>query len=162
MEDETLTIDETAEVPETVNESPEPETVESLRAKLAEALAQIAAKTDKPIKTAKVKDGIPANQKPRTPKAGREYVLLTKEMSMIGKVPQQQADLAKLIASCFDVGSKIPESLLFATIEEKSVDYPSLANAKQDPTYVFTYYRGLSNKDQKHAGFIARGFLVHN
>jgi hypothetical protein len=41
---------------------------------------------------------------------------------------------------------------------EKSAEYNSLLDSKQDPTYLFRYYRGLKNNG-KHAGFVARNFL---
>jgi len=98
------------------------------------------------------------NQKPGKANASRKYVLLDKELKSWGKVPQQQADIAKLLGANMEVGKEYTESEVFDMLMEKSAEYNSLLSSKQDPTYLFRYYRGLKN-DGKHAGFIARGFL---
>jgi len=103
-------------------------------------------------------DGMKKNQRPGKANAGRKYILLSKELKSWGKVPQQQADIAKLLSKNMEVGKEYAESEVFDMLMEKSAEYNSLLGSKQDPTYLFRYYRGLKN-DQKHAGFIARGFL---
>lgn len=103
-------------------------------------------------------DGVKKNQKPGKANASRKYVLLDKELKSWGKVPQQQADIAAIMSESMDVGSEWTEEELFDLIVTGAKDYASLRNSKQDPTYLFRYYRGLKN-DGKRAGFIARGFL---
>jgi hypothetical protein len=98
------------------------------------------------------------NQKPGKANASRKYVLLDKELKSWGKVPQQQADIAKLLGVNMEVGKEYTEAEVFDMLMEKSAEYNSLLSSKQDPTYLFRWYRGLKN-DGKHAGFIARGFL---
>jgi hypothetical protein len=103
-------------------------------------------------------DGVKKNQKPGKANASRKYVLLDKELKSWGKVPQQQADLAAIMAESMDVGSEWTEEELFDLVATSAKEYASLRNSKQDPTYLFRYYRGLKN-DGKHAGFVARNFL---
>ena len=103
-------------------------------------------------------DGVKKNQKPGKANASRKYVLLDKELKSWGKVPQQQADLAAIMAESMEVGSEWTEEELFDLVATSAKEYASLHNSKQDPTYLFRYYRGLKN-DGVHAGFIARGFL---
>ena len=103
-------------------------------------------------------DGVKKNQKPGKANASRKYVLLDKELKSWGKVPQQQADIAAIMSESMDVGSEWTEEELFDLITTSAKEYASLRNSKQDPTYLFRYYRGLKN-DGKHAGFIARNFL---
>lgn len=109
--------------------------------------------------TEATKEGnVKKNQKPGKANASRKYVLLDKELKSWGKVPQQQADIAKLLGSNMEVGKEYSEAEVFDMLMEKCADYTSLVNSVQDPTYLFRYYRGLKN-DGKHAGFIARNFL---
>ena len=103
-------------------------------------------------------DGVKKNQKPGKANASRKYVLLDKELKSWGKVPQQQADIAKLLGVNMEVGKEYTEAEVFDMLMEKSAEYNSLLGSKQDPTYLFRYYRGLKN-DGKHAGLIARNFL---
>ena len=77
---------------------------------------------------------------------------------MFGKVPQQQQDLAKILSNNMVLDVEYTEGQVFDMLMEHAAEYPSIANSKQDPTYLFRYYRGLKN-DGKHAGFIARDFL---
>jgi hypothetical protein len=105
-----------------------------------------------------VNDGVKKNQKPGKANASRKYVLLDKELKSWGKVPQQQADIAKLLGVNMEVGKEYTEAEVFDMLMEKSAEYNSLLGSKQDPTYLFRYYRGLKN-DGKHAGLIARNFL---
>lgn len=112
----------------------------------------------KALKSTSPVTGEKKNQKPGKPTAGRKYVLLSKKMADWGKVPQQQRDLADIISKKLDVDEEISEVELFAHISTEYVNYPSLANSTQDPTYLFRYYRGLKN-DQKHAGFVGREFI---
>ena len=103
-------------------------------------------------------EGVKKNQKPGKANASRKYVLLDKELKSWGKVPQQQADIAKLLGVNMEVGKEYTEAEVFDMLMEKSAEYNSLLGSKQDPTYLFRYYRGLKN-DGKHAGLIARNFL---
>ena len=103
-------------------------------------------------------DGVKKNQKPGKANASRKYVLLDKELKSWGKVPQQQADIAKLLGVNMEVGSEWTEEELFDLVATGAKEYASLRNSTQDPTYLFRYYRGLKN-DGKYAGFIARNFL---
>ena len=98
------------------------------------------------------------NQKPGKANASRKYVLLDKELKSWGKVPQQQADIARLLGTNMEIGREYTEAEVFDMLMEKSAEYNSLLGSKQDPTYLFRYYRGLKN-DGKHAGLIARNFL---
>jgi hypothetical protein len=98
----------------------------------------------------------PKNQVAGTP-GNRSYVregVLNTE----GKVPQQQADLAKILTNRMPVGEKFTEAQVFGFLNADKGDYPSLVNSRQDVTYLFRYYRGLKPSG-KHAGFVARGFL---
>lgn len=88
----------------------------------------------------------------------RVYKLLTKQMPSWGKVPQQQADLATILSNEFETDVEYTEKQVFDLLISKACWYDSLAKSKQDPTYLFRYYRGLK-MDTKYAGFIARGFL---
>ena len=97
------------------------------------------------------------NQKPGKADPNRKYVRLG-EFKAWGKVPQQQADLAAIMAESMDIGSEWTEEELFDLVATSAREYASLRNSKQDPTYLFRYYRGLKN-DGKHAGLIARNFL---
>lgn len=126
-----------------------PPVEESLEEKIAKLQAQLLALTTK----------TPKNHVQGRINESRKYVLHSKTLASWGKVPQQQADIAKILADNFEVGKQIPESEVFAAIQENAGKFPSLANSRQDPTYVFKYYRGLKRED-KHAGFIARGFLT--
>ena len=91
--------------------------------------------------------------------AGRKYILLSKSLADWGKVPQQQKDLASILASEFAVGAEVEESEVFARVTARAAEYPSLANGVQHPTYVLAYYRSYDKKDGRHCGFIQRGFL---
>ena len=102
--------------------------------------------------------GVAKNKRPGKP-GTTKYVLLTKRLASWGRVPQQQADLADILARSFEVGVEIPEAELFVAVTNLAKQYPSLAKSVQDPTYLFRYYRGLDGKDGKHAGFIKRDFL---
>lgn len=103
-------------------------------------------------------DGVKKNQKPGKANASRKYVLLDKELKSWGKVPQQQADIAKLLGTNMEIGKEYTEAEVFDMLMEKSAEYTSLRNSTQDPTYLFRYYRGLKN-GLKYAGLIARNFL---
>jgi len=92
------------------------------------------------------------------PQADRMYVILTKTLPSWGKVPQQQADLATILSMMLETDVKYSEEHLFRIILDQAPYYPSLAGSKQDPTYLFRYYRGLK-VSATHAGFIGRGFL---
>jgi hypothetical protein len=98
------------------------------------------------------------NQRPGKAAAGRKYVLLSATLNKWGKVPQQQADIADLLTKNFKIGEEVTEDALFTALVDNAGDYASIYSSKQDPTYLFRYYRGLKN-DGKHAGFIARNFI---
>ena len=100
----------------------------------------------------------PKNQVPGKPSAGRKYVILSKSLAAWGKVPTQQKEVADLILKYLPVGQEIPETTLFDTLQEHAHEFTSLARSRQDPTYLFRYYRGLKNEG-KHAGYIARNFI---
>jgi hypothetical protein len=91
------------------------------------------------------------------PDTNRKYVRLA-TLNTTGKIPQQQADLAKILAESMDIGKEWSEAEVFSLVEESANEYPSLANSKQAPSYLFRYYRSLK-ADGKRGGFIARGFL---
>jgi hypothetical protein len=134
---------------------------EKVLAEVARLQAELEALKKGDAPTITKKEGgsnVKKNQKPGKANASRKYVLLDKELKSWGKVPQQQADIAAIMSESMDVGSEWTEEELFDLIVTGAKDYASLRNSKQDPTYLFRYYRGLKN-DGKHAGFIARGFL---
>lgn len=99
----------------------------------------------------------PKNQVPG--KAGNSTYMRKGPMSFEGKVPQQQADLAKILTNRMPTGETFSEAQVFGFLQEDYLEFPSLANSRQDVTYLFRYYRGLK-KEGKHAGFVARDFLV--
>ena len=105
----------------------------------------------------KEKSNVKKNQKPGKANADRKYTRIG-EFKTFGKVPQQQADLAAIMVESMDVDAEWTEEELFDLVTTSAKEYASLRNSKQDPTYLFRYYRGLKN-DGVHAGFIARGFL---
>jgi hypothetical protein len=91
------------------------------------------------------------------PDANRKYVRIA-DLDTTGKIPRQQADLAKILTESMDIGKEWSEAEVFSLVEESASEYPSLANSKQAPSYLFRYYRSLK-ADGKRGGFIARGFL---
>jgi hypothetical protein len=128
-------------------------TKEEIVARIAEATKQIAE-----LKGERVKDTTKKNKRPGKPDANRKYVLLSKKMESWGRVPQQQADIAKILAHYMEVNKEYTEAEVFGFLVDGCGEYESIYKAKQDPTYLFRYYRGLK-KDAKHAGFIARNFI---
>jgi hypothetical protein len=110
-----------------------------------------------PSTEVKEKSNVKKNQKPGKADPNRKYVRVG-EFKTFGKVPQQQADLAAIMVESMDVDAEWTEEELFDLVTTSAKEYASLRNSKQDPTYLFRYYRGLKN-DGVHAGFIARGFL---
>lgn len=98
------------------------------------------------------------NQRPSRVNSGRKYVLLTKTLANWGRIPQQQRDLATILTANMIVGKEYSEEDVFKFIVEETPGYPSLKESRQDPTYLFRYYRGLK-AEGKHAGFIPRLFL---
>lgn len=99
----------------------------------------------------------PKNQVAGTP--GNKTYARKGNLNTEGKIPQQQADLSKILVNNMAVGEKFTEAQVFAFLQKDYSDYPSLLNSKQDVTYLFKYYRGLK-RDGKHAGFVARDFLT--
>jgi len=137
----------------------ETKTIEELKQELLAARAALEVLNQKSTEPAK-ETGVKKNKSHERskPKQGRKYVLLAKELKNWGKVPQQQADVAKLLANYLDVDVEYTEKEVFETIEEHAGEFNSLAISTMDPVYVFRYYRGLGN-DQKYGGFVARDFL---
>jgi hypothetical protein len=139
---------------------------EQLMAKIAEMQAKLKELENPTAKAAETKvsekkeatNMVAKNHRPGKPDPNRKYVLLDKVLKNWGRVPQQQADIAKILASNFEVGKEYPEAEVFDVLMDKSGDFVSLANSKQDPTYLFRYYRGLGD-DGKHCGFIGRDFI---
>lgn len=144
-----------------VDELKEMTNEEKVLAEVARLQAELEALKKGDAPTITKKEGgsnVKKNQKPGKANASRKYVLLDKELKSWGKVPQQQADIAAIMSESMDVGSEWTEEELFDLITTSAKEYASLRNSKQDPTYLFRYYRGLKN-DGKHAGFVARNFL---
>ena len=134
-------------------------TREQLEALVVDLAKQVAALSQPPVNGDAVAEKVQKNHRPVKPSATRNYVLLSKSLNSWGKVPAQQAEIAKVIANNFEVGVLIPEAKLFAVVEEAGSTMGSFRASMQSPSYVFTYYRGLGKKDGKHAGYIARDFL---
>jgi hypothetical protein len=183
-QDDTLVLQEPAVTGEVL---PEPEAVESVPERsLADIDAEIAA-VRKELEVARLKlsqgavqapakqvlemgpDGklryvgsqVPATAKPAgavKSDPNKKYVLLSKTLPSFGRVPLQQANLAEIIGSKFEVGAEIPEPDLFAVLRAEAGRFPSLAQSKQDVEYLFRYYRGLKNNG-KQCGFLGRNFL---
>jgi hypothetical protein len=94
------------------------------------------------------------NHKVGKPVAGREYVLLMSKL--VGtKIPDQQRDIALILAKGMEVGKRYSEAEVFNLLIDQSGEYPSIYKSVQDPTYLFRYYRGLG----EGRGFISRDFL---
>lgn len=133
--------------------------IEEMQARIVELSKPEAKATEKKESEKKeVTVKVAKNHKPGKPSASRKYVLLDAALKSWGKVPQQQADLAKVLSDNLEVGKEYTEGEVFDVLIEKTANVPSIAGSKQDPTYLFRYYRGLGN-DGKHAGFIARDFI---
>ena len=133
---------------------------EKILAEVARLQAELAAlKNGGASTTVEVKkeSNVKKNQKPGKADPNRKYVRLG-EFKTWGSVPQQQLDLAKILAESMDLGAEWTEEEVFELVKDSAKEHESLRKSKQDPTYLFRYYRGLKN-DGKHAGFIARGFL---
>lgn len=131
----------------------------------AEALAEVrrlqamvATMMDSETKGETVSNNAKKNQQPSKPSGSRVYVLLANRFGWTGKVPDQQADLVKLLASHMEVGKAYSEKQVFDLITDFSGEYSSLTKSKQDPVYVFRYYRGLAKKNN-HCGFVQGNFL---
>jgi len=130
--------------------------IERLKARVAELKGEVVPSTEA---KAEVKEDskVPKNKRRVKSNPDRKYVRLG-ELKTWGKVPQQQADLAAIMAESMDLGAEWTEEEVFELVKDSAKEHESLRKSKQDPTYLFRYYRGLKN-DGKHAGFIARGFL---
>lgn len=127
-----------------------------LSAKLVELKAQLEALTTK-----KGGNEVAKNKRAVNPDPSRKYVLLSKTLESWGRVPQQQRDIATLLSQLMTVNQEYTEAEVFAAITDYACEFDSLRKSVQHPTYLFTYYRGLKN-DGKHAGFVARNFLMHS
>lgn len=111
------------------------------------------------LKKGKEQNNVPKNHRMGKADPNRKYVLLSETMNMAGKVPQQQMDIATLLAGNMAVGLEYTEQEVFDLLVDQAGMFESLYGSKQDPTYLFRYYRGLDKKDGKHLGFIKRGFI---
>ena len=133
---------------------------EDLVALLKEAL-MVQAKQEVTVKLPNA-GGIPKNHQDQAPDPNRKYVLRSKVLNCsYGKVPQQQRDLAAILAAYLTVGIEYSEKEVFDLLNENRGKFSSLAHSRQSVTYLFKYYRGLE-KDGKYFGFVLRGFLTHN
>jgi hypothetical protein len=98
------------------------------------------------------------NHRPGKAHDGRTYMRLTAELANWGKVPAQQAAIAKIIVDNTELGKEYSETEVFDMLNEHASKFTCLSGSRQDVTYLFRYYRGLK-RDATHAGFVARGFL---
>jgi hypothetical protein len=133
--------------------------IERIKAQIQEKVAEVPAQSATPSNISTANAGVKKNHRAVKPKDGRKYVLLSKSLADWGKVPQQQADLAAILAKNFTVGQEVSEAEVFATVTAQAPQYPSLAASEQHSTYLLAYYRGYDKKDGKHVGFIRRNFL---
>ena len=152
---------ESATHEEVVVEKPEGMTVEQLVALAGELEAKLAALVAPPEKKSERKesDMLPKNQRPPKKMNGR-YVLLEKSLRSWGCVPEQQANLAKILSENFEVGKEFSQVELDVVLRREQAKYPQLRRSIQDVMVLFLYYKGLGKRDGKHAGFIARDFLL--
>jgi uncharacterized Fe-S cluster-containing MiaB family protein len=127
---------------------------------LVALLAELTAKLEK-LEKAAAAQTVKTAASAVGPKAvtGRTYTLLADALPTWGKVPQQQRDLALICSEIMTKDEPVSEAELFAHLEERAKAFPSLANSVQPVTRLFAYYRGLKN-DGRHAGFVARGWMV--
>ncbi len=145
--------EKTMNIEDIMTKKPEDMTNEEALLYIAELERRIEA-TEKPAPVVKVAK----NHRMGKVAADRKYVLLSSKLAMWGKVPQQQSDIAELLLKYMTVDKEYTEGEVFNCLIDGCGEFNSLCTSKQDPTYLFRYYRGLKN-DGKHAGFIARGFL---
>ena len=133
--------------------------MEALQAMREELVALKEAKTavTTPME-ARVNDGLKKNQKPGKAHAGRRYVRLSAKLADWGTIPQQQADIADILCKNMKVDVEYTEQEVYDWLIDGAGDYVSLYTSKQDPTYLFRYYRGLRAL-KNHAGYIFRNFL---
>ena len=157
-------------VPLVVSDKEEAVSDEEVLAELKSARAELAAlqsaKATKVAPSTEAKaintggSSVKKNHKEVKANPARKYVRLgtLKTLKMFGKIPQQQADLAAILAESMDVGAEWTEAEVFELLKDSVKDYESLRRSVMHVTYLFAYYRGLKN-DGIHAGFIARDFL---
>ncbi len=124
------------------------------RAKLEQAFLEMRAELD-----ALKKEREKKNQRPGVASGTKSYELLLGTLPSKGLVPRQQADIATILVRNMEVGARYTEAEVFKFLVDDCGDFPSITGSRQDVTYLFRYYRGLSNKDGKHAGYVSRGFL---
>lgn len=160
-----------AATPETATEEPAEPTAEYLRseiARLMETFNKLKGGSPQVLDNGAEKPesifsgtaaGVPKNHRAPTRVSNQMYVLLTKVLNPEGKIPQQQADIASIIVRNFEVGKPFSEEALYKVLDAERDNYPSLKKSVQHVSYLFRYYRGLSNKDNVHAGYIARKFI---
>lgn len=113
-------------------------------------------------KTVGKANSLPKSHVPSKPSPDRTYIRLLDVLPDYGKVPQQQADLAKIMVKYMEKGVKYPEKFVFDLVLEHAHEYPSLANSKMSADYVLRYYRDLDKKDGKHFGLRNRKFISHD
>lgn len=136
-------------------------TNEEVIAKMAELQKRIDAfeQAERDKKVMEANSAVAKNKRPGKPDQNTSYILKLDRLPMDGLVPQQQLDIAAILIKNMEVGKKYTEAEVFGFLVDGAGDYKSLYTSKQDVTYLFRYYRGLGNKDGKHAGYIKRGFL---
>ena len=88
----------------------------------------------------------------------RMYVRLG-ELACWGMIPQQQQDIAWIIANTFPIGVKFTEAELFDALRAGRGSYPSLLKSTRDVARIFAKFRSLPQDGMGHAGFIFRAFL---
>lgn len=121
------------------------------RAAVLEKLADLQKQLDQ-MKSA------PKNQRPGKANDKNHYKLLSKVMESWGNVPDQQRDLAKILAGSMELGKEYTETEVFAMLVDGCGEFPSLTRSRQDVTYLFRYYRGIK-KTAKYGSFVGRNFL---
>lgn len=151
---EVETLDEPQDEPGSAEPEAEPEVAEPV----AQVPVALDAKTLELVQSLQARiaelEKAPKNKVESKPATGKVYERLGE---FVGKAPQQQRDLADIIAKNFPIGKPFSETELYAALELHQGEYYKLATSVQHVTYLFRYYRGI-----KDGGFIARGFLKSN
>ena len=124
------------------------------QAQVAQLIAELSAKVERLSQPAK-------NRRPGVPGEKNVYVRLTSKegMDRHGRIPPQQDAIAEILERGMERNKEYSEKEVFDMLIDGAGDYRVLYTSKQDPTYLFKYYRGLNKRDGKHLGFILRGFL---
>lgn len=100
----------------------------------------------------------PKNQRVGKANDKNHYKLLSKEMQLWGNVPNQQRDIALILAERMELGKEYTETEVFSFLVDGAGEYPSITRSVQDVTYLFRYYRGIKT-DAKYGSFVGRKFL---